>query len=276
MVNGNSDTLSGDNYINVTGGDSSVLKRVRLDLNITNLADTLTNAQYFIDSLVTNNSFRDSVSTLINNNVVEIIRDSTTNWYTDNTTLHDSIFNTVKSRSDSLIGDTFITVTGGDSSVLKKVNLSLNLQSIADSVVKTQVFHDSIAPVRTITRALGAGIRVLIDQNVVINDSDYTIIIRKLTTDRTVQLPDATASKGRLLVINQLNAHTLDIAATDVHINFVDAGASPVNVIYADTDTGDLEYGFVAASLFGGSTGGSLKITLQSDGTRWYVISYSL
>lgn len=112
--------MKGDNFIVVAGGDSSVLNNVNLTLDTKKLAsDSL-----FIATQVTNNQFKDSITNLvvnnptINNNVTNIVRDSVTNWYTNNTTLRDSIINTVKVNADTLTGDKFIKVLGGDGATL--------------------------------------------------------------------------------------------------------------------------------------------------------------
>ncbi|MDY0989469.1 hypothetical protein SOM12_18705, partial [Flavobacterium sp. CFBP9031] len=94
-------------------------------------------------------------------------------------------------------------------------------------------------------------------------DDDYTIIAKNLTSDITLTLPDATTNTGRILVFNQ---NTVSSGGTAVVVNF------NVPVVYSDTAS----YPYIASSVFGGATGGSLKITLQSDGTNWYVINYTM
>src|SRR5882672_10791016 len=100
--------------------------------------------QLVSDSLVRTNIFRDSVSSIasdtitqiIKSNTVNIIRDSTTAWYENNTILHDSIVNTIKANADSITSSPFITINGGnkaDSAVLNPVALDLNMQLVADS-----------------------------------------------------------------------------------------------------------------------------------------------
>ncbi len=91
----------------------------------------------------------ESITTLINNNVVQIMRDSTTNWYVNNTVLHDSVYNTIKSRTDSLTADTYIDVYGGDSSVLNRVHLALNITNLADTLTNAQYFIDSLVTNKT-------------------------------------------------------------------------------------------------------------------------------
>ncbi len=143
------DTLHGNDYITVIGGDSAVLKRVDLSLNLVNLADTLTNAQYFVDSLVTNNSFRDSIislitrDTLINNSVVKTIMDSVT----IHQGLGDSVFMAVKNRADSITSKNHITINGGnrqDSAVLNNVDLGLDVVGLAhDTLFNHTLAHDT-------------------------------------------------------------------------------------------------------------------------------------
>jgi hypothetical protein len=106
------------------------------------------------------------------------------------------------------------------------------------------------------------GIKVTSDDYTLVAE-DYTVIARNLTKDITLTLPDATANTGRILVFNQ---NTVFSGGTALVVNF------NVPVIYSDTAS----YPYIAAGLFGGTTGGSLKITLQSDGTNWYVINYTM
>ncbi|WP_264538192.1 hypothetical protein [Flavobacterium sp. N1736] len=93
-----------------------------------------------------------------------------------------------------------------------------------------------------------------------VKDADYTIVASKLTNDITITLPAATASKGRVLVINQLNG--TDAAGKELTVKF------NVPVVYSDAvSKSELMAPYYSA------TGGSLKITLQSDGLNWHVIS---
>ncbi|MEX6691138.1 collagen-like protein, partial [Danxiaibacter flavus] len=154
-------SLTGDKYFVINGGDSSVLRDVKLMLNVVGLAGDTS----FIQHLTTNNLFKDSVVTIVvnnpivkdsvtnwvNSNIVQVIRDSTTNWYDKNTILQDSVFMTVKAKGDSLSSDKFIDVLArdgvtkvGDSTLLKYARLKLNMPTIADSITNTQVFRDSV------------------------------------------------------------------------------------------------------------------------------------
>ncbi len=131
---------------------------------------------------------------------------------------------------------------------------------------------------------MSANIRIVVDANTAVNDSDYTIIMRKLSGDHTIALPDAATSKGRVLVINQANSAEITSGNYNpVYVKFTNAGGAPVEVIYGDTENPstpgswmDVKYDYIAGSIFGGATGGTMKITLQSDGTNWYVISFTL
>ncbi|MBS7256613.1 autotransporter outer membrane beta-barrel domain-containing protein, partial [Flavobacterium branchiicola] len=91
-------------------------------------------------------------------------------------------------------------------------------------------------------------------------DSDYTIIATKLTGSITITLPSAAASTGRLLVVNQLNVMTS--GSTEIIVKF------NVPVVYSDAVSKSELYSPIYTA-----TGGFLKVTLQSDGTNWYVIS---
>ncbi|AXB58257.1 hypothetical protein HYN86_17320 [Flavobacterium fluviale] len=104
-----------------------------------------------------------------------------------------------------------------------------------------------------------------ISSNYTVTTADYTIIASKLTGDITISLPDATANKGRILVINQFNTLLAD-GKTPVIVNF------NKSVIYSDS----VSLPYLAGSIFEGATAGSAKVTLQSDGTDWYVITYNM
>ncbi|OXA99252.1 hypothetical protein, partial [Flavobacterium pectinovorum] len=112
------------------------------------------------------------------------------------------------------------------------------------------------------------GIKVISADYTVGND-DYTIIARKLTQDITITLPDAKTNTGRLLVINQYNViipNTNPDIQVPVKVNF------NTDVVYSDAAS----YPYMTASMFGGVTNGSIKMTLQSDGENWYVITYTM
>ncbi|WP_291141923.1 hypothetical protein [Flavobacterium sp. UBA7680] len=99
-----------------------------------------------------------------------------------------------------------------------------------------------------------------ISTNYTVLDSDYTIIASKLTGDITVTLPAAASSTGRVLVIAQNNVSNAAGAEVTVKFN--------VPVVYSDT--------FSASEItapYYSATGGTLKITLQSDQTNWRVVS---
>lgn len=100
----------------------------------------------------------------------------------------------------------------------------------------------------------------LINSNYTVEDTDYTIVASKLSGDITVTLPDAASSKGRVLVINQ--ADVLTDSGNEITVKF------NVNVIYSDSFSKN-----ELAAPFYSATGGTLKITLQSDGVNWYVVS---
>ncbi|MNQ36219.1 hypothetical protein D3C85_497370 [compost metagenome] len=105
------------------------------------------------------------------------------------------------------------------------------------------------------------GIKV-ISSNYTITADDYTVIASKLNGNITVSLPDAASSKGRILVINQIDVATDSGAGVTVKFN--------LPVIYSDT----VSTNQILSDYYSTSTGGSLKVTLQSDGTNWYVISF--
>ncbi|OMQ10481.1 hypothetical protein [[Flexibacter] sp. ATCC 35103] len=100
----------------------------------------------------------------------------------------------------------------------------------------------------------------VINSNYTIAAADYTIIASQMTEDITINLPDAVTSKGRILVINQANI--TNNAGDEVTVKF------NLPVIYSDTfSRSELATAYYAA------TGGTLKVTLQSDGVNWYTVS---
>ncbi|PBJ08217.1 hypothetical protein BSF42_35700 [Flavobacterium sp. ACN6] len=113
------------------------------------------------------------------------------------------------------------------------------------------------------TKAVVTGIRS-ISGNYAFTPDDYTIIARNLTNDITITLPDAPLNSGRILIINQFNLVKPDTSPLVVNFN--------VPVIYSDTEA----FPYISTSIFGGPRGQSVKITLQSDGVDWYVVSYTI
>jgi len=100
-----------------------------------------------------------------------------------------------------------------------------------------------------------------INANYEVRSEDYTIVATGLTNDITVTLPDPTgANTGRVLVINQANG--TNTTGDEVTVKF------NVAVVYSDKVSKAELYSPIYSS-----SGGSLKITLQSDGKNWYVIS---
>ena len=94
---------------------------------------------------------------------------------------------------------------------------------------------------------------------------DYTIIAEGMTGDIKINLPDPTLCKGRMLVINQFDMVKAD-GQTALMVNF------NYELHYSSAN----KYSYLAASLFQGATAGSMKVTLQSDGRFWYVITYTM
>ncbi|MFL9485774.1 hypothetical protein ACI6Q2_23550, partial [Chitinophagaceae bacterium LWZ2-11] len=87
------DTLTGDKFIKVIGGNGATLVNANTSLDTKALA----NDSSFVTNLVTNNQFKDSITNVVINNtsidssISKIVRDSVSNWYTNNVTLQDSI-----------------------------------------------------------------------------------------------------------------------------------------------------------------------------------------
>ncbi|SEO62297.1 hypothetical protein SAMN04487978_3233, partial [Flavobacterium sp. fv08] len=101
----------------------------------------------------------------------------------------------------------------------------------------------------------------VINSNYTVAADDYTVIASGLSGDITITLPGAASNKGRILVINQNDV--TDAAGNDVTVKF------DVPVKYSDK----VSKNEILSPFYSGLTGGTLKISLQSDGTNWYVIS---
>ncbi len=100
----------------------------------------------------------------------------------------------------------------------------------------------------------------IINSNYTVTNTDYTIIASQLSDDITITLPDAASSKGRTLLISQTDV--TNSAGAEVTVKF------NVPVIYSDTFSASE----IAAPYYS-ATGGTLKITLQSDQNKWHVVS---
>ncbi|PWB21860.1 hypothetical protein [Flavobacterium sp. HTF] len=148
---------------------------------------------------------------------------------------------------------TLITNPGNTLSVT-----GLETGSAADNIVVT----DANGVLKTISSSVIANVKEIriISASDAVKDTDYTIIASKLSDNITISLPDATSSKGRTLVINQTDV--VNSSGNEVTVKF------NVPVVYSDT----LSVDELAAPYYS-ATGGSLKITLQSDGEKWYVVS---
>ncbi|MCD9576979.1 hypothetical protein [Flavobacterium soyae] len=99
-----------------------------------------------------------------------------------------------------------------------------------------------------------------ISNNYTVAADDYTVIAAGMTGDITITLPAAASSKGRVLVINQ---NDVSNAGNELTVKF------DVDVIYSSK----IKAKELLAPFYSASTGGTLKINLQSDGTNWYVVS---
>lgn len=148
---------------------------------------------------------------------------------------------------------TIITNPGNTLSVT-----GLETGSAADNIVVT----DANGVLKTINSSVIANVKEIriISASDAVKDTDYTIIASKLSDNITISLPDATSSKGRTLVINQTDV--VNSSGDEVTVKF------NVPVVYSDI----LSVDELAAPYYA-ATGGSLKITLQSDGEKWYVVS---
>ncbi|WPO78479.1 hypothetical protein [Flavobacterium sp. KACC 22761] len=163
--------------------------------------------------------------------------------------------------------DTVLKVTGGTAATFAATTVDIVPSEVKGDVLTTA--EDGKVAWKAPAKANFLGIKVIGDDYTV-TDDDYTIIAAKLKGNITINLPDATVNKGRMLVINQMVVAKADgtptTAATPIVVNF------NTNVIYSDS----AEYPYITASVFGGVSKGSIKITLQSDGANWYVITYTM
>ncbi|MFL9485773.1 hypothetical protein ACI6Q2_23545, partial [Chitinophagaceae bacterium LWZ2-11] len=88
-VKAKGDTLTGDKFIKVIGGNGATLVNANTSLDTKALA----NDSSFITNLVVNKQFKDSVTNVVINNnsfdssITKVVRDSVSNWYTNNTIL---------------------------------------------------------------------------------------------------------------------------------------------------------------------------------------------
>ncbi|MBL0738541.1 collagen-like protein [Flavobacterium sp. GN10] len=192
---------------------------------------------------------------------------------TKTTLAHNATANTltyVGEGSTEIINLADITTTTPDT-VLEVTGTGATFKAATVNIVPSAVVGDVLTTSETGVVAWKATVKpnvlgiVATSDDYTVKADDYTIIANKLTKDITIKLPNAADNKGRIIVINQ---HNVVIPNTDtaVQVKF------DVNVIYSDTD----QYPYIAASLFGGVSKGSAKITLQSDGENWYVITYTM
>jgi hypothetical protein len=92
-------------------------------------------------------------------------------------------------------------------------------------------------------------LKVITNANYTVDSDDYSVLIISMSANRTLTLPDPTTNKDRVINIGQGSggSHTVNVTPS-----FYD-GASAISSIINDN-----------------------KFTLQSDGTKWYVIQSRL
>ncbi|WP_143310583.1 hypothetical protein [Chitinophaga vietnamensis] len=275
-------------FNNLRGKADSVGKRGFIDLydingNVLAKSDSSVFKHFKIG--VNSKAFRDSVSTVVLDSLNKgRVRDSIINMVTNNKVIRDSIFNNLRGKADSVGKRGFIdlydingnVLSKADSSVFKHFKIGVNSKTYRDST--KQVIIDSLGsqqvrqtlaqtlvttPVKdtilSIVRnnPVFTNLKVITDQNYTVASNDYIIIVKGMTATRTITLPPVASSTNRMLIINQFSpSQTLQF---DQNIQYSDGTQS----------------NSLLSSFAGGATGGALKVTLVSDGTTWYVVSYT-
>ncbi|QJB32566.1 hypothetical protein HF329_15035 [Chitinophaga oryzae] len=227
----------------VTGGDSSVLSPVQIDLDV--------------KALLADTTFRDSVANMIQNNTNDRIDSVGKRGFI---ALYDVDGKSID-RSDSSVFKHF--KIGVDGKIFRDSTSQVMVDSLASPRVK-EVLARTIfsAPVRdsvlSVVRnsPVSANVKVITDADYKVENNDYVIIVNGMTQTHTIDLPDAAGNANRMLIINQFTP------TQTLRFN--------TKVIYSDTVQAD-----ELLSTIGGGTGGTLKVTLISDGKKWYVISYT-
>jgi hypothetical protein len=267
----------------VTGGDSSVLRDVMLDVNIP-LVVTDTAVSKVLNSEIT----RDTLKLIFTQTDIKdsvayyIARDSVFQLSLKEMLNGDSIisgiYEKMKTMADSVGSEGFIQlvdrdgikVSRADSSVFKYFRIGVNGAAFRDSV--HNVVMDSVlnGALRDTVISLTAGVVKdsinkgavfhnirIVDATkgpVVIEDTDYTVLIENLNANGNVILPDPVTCKGRILNLGQLNAQFEVNTSQPLH--------------YSET--------YISSKLeavLTSSWSASIKLTIQSDGVKWYVIS---
>ena len=223
----------------------------------------VSNASVANTSTVTVNGITSTGAPIVNTNVLETtgnVLTATVNGVASNPIDLVGLVDNAISRSDiSTTTPASVLAVTGTGATLVPATVNIVPSTVEGNVLTTTATGvEWKAPVKTNV----FGIKIT-STDYTLGDADYTVIARNLTRNITLTLPDATTNTGRVLVFNQ---NTVSSAGTPVVVNF------NVPVIYSDTAS----YPYIAASVFGGATGGSLKITLQSDGINWYVINYTM
>ena len=157
--------------------------------------------------------------------------------------------------------DTVLKVTGTDATLaaatVNIVPATVEGQVLTTTGTGTDAKVEWKAPVASNVM----GIKV-ISSDYIVTAADYTVIASHLNSDIKITLPDAASNVGRILVINQIDIESDSGAEVAVKFN--------TEVIYSDT----VSKNQIISDYYSTSTGGSLKVTLQSDGANWYVISF--
>ncbi len=147
------DSLATRGFIDATGGDSSLLKKVILSINM--------------------QRFRDSIATALSSSPV---RDSL---------LKLVAANTKATTVDSLKTSGFLTVTGGDSSVLKKILIGIDAQRFRDSIavaLTSSPVKDSLANIiyaQSLNQSFNLALGAISDSLVVIRGNT----LKKIAVD---------------------------------------------------------------------------------------------
>ncbi|OXG07428.1 hypothetical protein B0A79_02155, partial [Flavobacterium piscis] len=157
---------------------------------------------------------------------------------------------------------TVLEVTGGKGATFAPATVNIVPATVEGQVLTTTgTGTDAKVEWKAPVASNVMGIKV-ISSDYIVTAADYTVIASHLNSDIKITLPDAASNVGRVLVINQIDIESDSGAKVAVKFN--------TEVIYSDT----VSKNQIISDYYSTSTGGSLKVTLQSDGANWYVISF--
>jgi len=229
--------LTASTYFTLSGGaDSALLAATAMDLNMRVISDTLTSATYFIDSLIANQTFRDSITNVVFNNnnatdslVTNIINNSLISNYLG---IDTNVFNAVANNGKALTSDKFITINGGDSlakAVLADANLAVNIKAVSDTLTKAPYFIDSLISttnnnfVDTMKQILNAPSLVRKSADYTFTTQDVTVIFGSsastgtATANVTFTLPTSAVNGKLYRIVNATSTYDITLAGGTVY-----------------------------------------------------------